>query len=53
LSPAIKTDTIIFVSGQTTADAKGNFPDDVKQQTIIILDKIESLLREADSSMEK
>lgn len=53
LSPAIKTETLVFVSGQIAADSEGNFPDDIRKQTRIVLKKIESLLHESGISLKE
>ena len=52
LSPAIKANGFIYISGQTAGNEKGDFPKDIEQQTKIVLDKIKLLLKEANSSME-
>ena len=53
LSPALKTESLIFVSGQVPTDDAGAVPDGVEAQTRIVLDKIKALVEEAGSSMDK
>jgi 2-iminobutanoate/2-iminopropanoate deaminase len=51
LAAAIKTENFVFVSGQVPTDENGQITGDIKEQTTACLRKIESLLKEAGSSM--
>ena len=53
-SQAIRTEELIFVSGQLPVDAQsGKMPETIKEQTRQSLENIRSILEEAGSGMEK
>ena len=53
LSPALRTETAVFVSGQVPVQPDGSVPDDVGEQTRLVLDKVKELVEAAGSSMDK
>lgn len=53
LSPGLKTDNLIFISGQVPVDANGNTPDDVAEQTRMVLESLKSVVEAGGSSMDK
>ncbi len=53
LSPAIKTKTLVFVSGQVPTDDEGCIVEGIEAQTRLVLDKIKDLVEAAGSSLDK
>ena len=53
-SQAIRTEELIFVSGQIPVDARsGKMPETIREQTRQSLENIRSILEEAGSGMDK
>jgi 2-iminobutanoate/2-iminopropanoate deaminase len=52
-SPAIKTDQMVFVSGQMGFDASGSLKEGMKAQTRQCLENMTTLLSVAGSSLER
>jgi len=53
LSPGLRTESFVFVSGQVPVGAAGATPSDVGAQTRLVLDKIKAILEEGGSSLAK
>lgn len=53
LSPALKTGSTIFISGQVPTAADGSIPEGIEAQTRLVLDKVKALVEEAGSSMDR
>ena len=53
LTPALRTESFIFVSGQVPTDEDGKIVDGFEVQTRLVLDKIKELVETAGSSLDK
>ena len=53
LSPALKTESFIFVSGQVPLRDDRSIPDGIEAQTRLVLDQVKALVEKAGSSMDK
>ncbi|MCY4541493.1 MAG: RidA family protein [Rhodobacteraceae bacterium] len=53
LSPALKTEGLVFVSGQVPTDESGTVVEGVEAQTRLVMEKIRTLLEGAGSSIDK
>ncbi len=53
LSPAVKTESLVFVSGQVPLRDDGSVPESMEEQTRIVLDRVKALVEEAGSSMDR
>ncbi len=53
LSPAIKTEEFVFVSGQVPTKADGSIEGGIAEQTAACLEKVKQLLEEAGTSLDK
>ncbi len=53
LSPAVKTEEYVFVSGQVPTQPDGTGQGDIKEQTALCLDKIKELLEKSGTSMKQ
>ena len=53
LSPAIKAGSVVWVSGQVGRDpASGDMPNDIRQQTTNVMERIKICLQEAGTTMD-
>ncbi len=52
LSPAIKTEEFVFVSGQVSTKPDGSIEGGIEEQTAACLDKVKQLLEEAGTTMD-
>ena len=53
LSPALRTDNLVFISGQVPVDGNGEIVEGIEAQTRLVLEKIKSLVESAGSNMGK
>ena len=52
LTPAIRVDRTLYVSGQVPRDSSGATPDGIENQTRMVLDRVKALVEEAGGTLD-
>jgi 2-iminobutanoate/2-iminopropanoate deaminase len=51
-SPVIEHQGILYVSGQLPLDAAGNMPEGIEAQTRLVIEKVRTILKAANSNLD-